>query len=228
MGKAIETIALERGHEIILKIVSSNQGEMTNEQLTKADVAIVFSAPEIAFAQVVSCLNAGVNTISGTTGWNNEVPIAMATAQKKGAGFLHASNFSIGVNIFFEVNQLLAQLMNKQTGYNVQLSETHHIHKKDAPSGTAITLAEQIIAAIDRKSGWELESSNDQKISITSYREDMVPGTHHVIWNSPIDSIELIHTAHNRTGFALGAVLAAEFIKGKQGVYHMKDVLGIN
>jgi 4-hydroxy-tetrahydrodipicolinate reductase len=228
MGKAIERAAQSRGHEIVLRITSANRHEFTAEKIQQADVAIEFTDPESALTNVMECLSAGVSVVCGTTGWNDRLQQAQDKATEQKVAFLHASNFSIGVNIFFEINKMLASLMNGKTGYNVQVEETHHIHKKDAPGGTAITIAEQIIRNIVNKSGWSLnESSSVENIPIFAHRIGEVPGTHKVTYSSAIDDIEITHTAHNRDGFALGAVLAAEYIAGKSGVFTMKDVLGI-
>jgi 4-hydroxy-tetrahydrodipicolinate reductase len=228
MGQAIEQIALERGHSIVLKINSANAAECTGENLRRAEVAIEFTRPDLAKAHVLCALEAGVPVVCGTTGWNHDLPLAREAAVKHGAAFLHASNFSVGVNIFFEINRRLAELMRDHSSYSVMMEETHHTQKKDTPSGTAITLAEQILANIPRKKQWTEGASDDpETLPIISYREEHVPGTHKIRYSSEIDDIEIIHTAHNRRGFALGAVLAAEFIAGKQGVFAMKDVLGI-
>jgi len=228
MGKAIERAAQSRGHEIVLRITAANRHEFTTEKIQQADVAIEFTGPESAHTNVMECLGAGVSVVCGTTGWNDRLQQAQDKAGEHKVAFLHASNFSIGVNIFFEINKLLASLMNGKTGYYVQVEETHHVHKKDAPGGTAITIAEQIIRNIGNKSGWSLnESSSVENIPIFAHRIDEVPGTHKVTYSSAIDDIEITHTAHNREGFALGAVLAAEYIAGKSGVFTMKDVLGI-
>ncbi len=228
MGKAIEEIAIQRGHEVIIRIGTANRHEMTKENLQRADAIIEFTRPEAARENVYDCLDAGVPTVCGTTGWNDGLAGAKLKALEHKTAFLWASNFSVGVNIFFEVNKLLASLMNTQPDYEISIEETHHTQKKDAPSGTAITLAEQIIDNIDRKEHWAKESTNDPKqFPIIAHRIDNIPGTHKITYHSPIDDIEIIHTAHNRQGFALGAVLAAEFIAGKKGVFEMKDVLGI-
>ena len=229
MGQAIEEIATGRGHEIIMRIRSGNRHEMTPENLRRADVAIEFTNPEAARKNVMDCLNAGLGVVCGTTGWNEGLNNAKMKAIDNGVSFLHASNFSVGVNIFFEVNKLLASLMNDRPDYDISIEETHHSQKKDAPSGTAITLAEQVLENIDRKRHWAKEKANSaDEFPIIAHRIENVPGTHNVKYSSRIDDIEIIHTAHNREGFALGAVLAAEFIAGKQGVFTMKDVLGIN
>ncbi len=228
MGQTIERIAIERGHTIVLKITSKNVDEFNLASLKNTDVAIEFSKPEAAFANVLKCLDASVNVVCGTTGWNKELPIAEQKAIENKCAFLQASNFSIGVNLFFEINKQLAHLMKKHLEYDVSIEETHHVHKKDAPSGTAITLAEQIIHNMSIKKNWHLGYNEDKNsVPILARRTDNVPGTHTVKYTSAIDDIEIIHTAHNRDGFALGAVLAAEFIKDKQGVFTMKDILGI-
>lgn len=229
MGHFIERIATERGHNIVLKITSANVGDLNAQNLASADVVIEFTTPEVAQENVSFCLNAGVSVVCGTTGWNERLPIAENIAAKAEVGFLHASNFSVGVNIFFEVNKLLARLMAGQANYRPSMEEVHHLQKKDKPSGTAITLAEPIVAASDRLKSWKLsdEEQTDDSLSIAALREDGVPGTHRISWQSAVDTIDIIHTAHNRDGFALGAVLAAEFLQGKKGVFSMKDVLSI-
>jgi len=229
MGHTIEKIAINRGHNIVLRITSSNQGDMDKEHLQRADVAIEFTRPDSAKQNVLKCLSSGINVVSGTTGWNEHLQEARDAAVKHHAAFLHASNFSVGVNLFFEVNKLLASLMNSHPEYAITVEETHHTQKKDAPSGTAITIAEQIIENVDRTKRWVLNDFNKPgSIPVIAHRVENVPGTHKVSYTSPIDDIEIIHTAHNRDGFALGAVLAAEYIAGKRGVFFMKDVLGIN
>lgn len=228
MGQAIEQIALQRGHEIVLRIRTANKEEMTPENLAKADVAIEFTKPEAARENVVTCLKAGVAVVCGTTGWNEHLDEAKQKAIANKTAFLQASNFSIGVNIFFEVNKLLASLMNDQPDYEISIEETHHTQKKDAPSGTAITLAEQILDNVRRKTQWASETADrPEEFPIIAHRIENVPGTHNVKYTSAIDDIEIIHTAHNREGFARGAVLAAEYVAGKTGIFSMKDVLGI-
>lgn len=228
MGHAIEQAAAKRGHEVVLRITSANRHEMDAAHLGQADVAIEFTRPESGRENVMQCLAAGISVVSGTTGWNEHLPEAYAAAEAHNVALLHASNFSVGVNIFFEVNKLLASLMNGHSEYETVIEETHHTQKKDAPSGTAITIAEQMIANLGRKNHWVLNNTDaPDAIPIIAHREENVPGTHKVTYSSPIDSIDIIHTAHNRDGFALGAVLAAEYICGKKGVFHMKDVLGI-
>ncbi len=227
MGKTIEQIATERGHNIVLKISSANQADLTAENLKKADAVIEMTQPEAAKSNVLLCLQAGVPVTSGTTGWNYDIPQAEQAAKDNNTAFLYASNYSVGVNIFFEVNKLLAKLMAQQPSYDVHMKEVHHTQKKDSPSGTALTLARQVMEQVTRKTQWSEEEQGENILHITALREEGVPGTHTVTYTSAIDDIEITHTAHNRNGFALGAVLAAEFIAGKQGVFSMKDVLGI-
>ena len=228
MGHTIEQVAMKRGHEIVLRISSANIQEMDAAHLGLADVAIEFTRPESARENVIRCLETGINVVSGTTGWNDSLNDAATTAIAHDAAFLHASNFSIGVNIFFEVNKLLASLMNGHDEYKVTIEETHHTQKKDAPSGTAITLAEQALAHLDGLKQWALGPADAPSVlPINAYRIENVPGTHKVSYSSPIDTIDIIHTAHSRDGFALGAVLAAEYISGKKGIFTMQDVLGI-
>ncbi len=226
MGHAIEEIAIKRGHNVTLRITSANRHELDAAHMQHIDIAIEFTSPEVAKENVLDCLSLGVPVVCGSTGWNDEVPVAAAMANDKGVGFLQASNFSIGVNIFFEVNKQLAALMHTHPEYNVSVEETHHTQKKDAPSGTAITIAEQILERAATKRTWALNLANNESIlPIVAHRVENVPGTHKVKYASAIDDIELIHTAHSREGFALGAVLAAEFLKGKKGVFTMRDVL---
>jgi len=226
MGHMIEEIALQRGHTVVLKINIDNTEDFTQENMAAADVAIEFTAPDSAYQNVMRCFQFGVPVVSGSTGWNQQLSEAKEHCLQNGGAFLHASNFSIGVNIFFQVNKLLAKLMASQPEYEVQLKEVHHTQKKDAPSGTAVTLAEQVLEYIDRKKAWVSgPAQQPEDLPIISERIDPAPGTHYVKYTSPIDDIEIIHTAHNRKGFALGAVLAAEFIAGKKGVFSMDDVL---
>ena len=226
MGKAIEEIALQRGHEISLKISSANKAELTKENLQRCDIAIEFTNPENAINNLHTCIDTQVPVICGSTGWvANEEEIKNYCTEKKGA-LLFASNFSIGVNIFFEINKKLAALMANQINYKVAIEEIHHTHKKDAPSGTAITIAQQIIAERKDKTNWTLgEEKNANELSIVSKRIDPAPGTHIVSYSSAIDDITIVHTAHSRQGFALGAIIAAEFLVDKTGVFSMNDVL---
>lgn len=228
MGKTIEQIAIDRGHNIVLKISSSNTHELTANNLKKADVAIEMTQPDAAKNNILLCLQAGVPVTSGTTGWNNDLYLAEQAAKDNDSAFLYASNYSVGVNIFFEVNKLLAKLMNAQPNYEVSMTEIHHLQKKDSPSGTAITLADQIMDAVDRKNKWSEEEKGEGILHINALREEGVFGTHSINYHSEIDDIDITHTANNRNGFALGAVLAAEYIADKKGIFSMKDVLGIN
>ncbi|MDP4132359.1 MAG: 4-hydroxy-tetrahydrodipicolinate reductase [Bacteroidota bacterium] len=227
MGRTIEKIALQKGHEIILKIDLDNGYELTAENLTKADVAIEFTGPASAADNLRRCIDAGVPVVCGSTGWLNEYESIKKAVEKKDGTFLYASNFSIGVNIFFELNKKLASLMAAHPDYRVSIRETHHTQKKDAPSGTAITLAEQVLENISNLKSWvNHPSSSPEELPITSERLDPAPGTHEVIYRSAIDDLEIKHTAHSREGFASGAVLAAEYICHKKGIFSMKDVLG--
>lgn len=227
MGKAIEEIALSRGHEIVLKVGIENLEDNTPDNIRKADVAIEFTGPDSAFDNIIRCLETGVPVVCGSTGWLAQLPAVQEFVRKKDHSFLYASNFSVGVNIFFEVNKRLAALMAPHPDYEVQITEVHHTEKRDAPSGTAITLAEQILEKIPRKKEWVNHISNNlDELVILSERVDPAPGTHKIRYHSPIDDIEIIHTAHNRRGFATGAVLAAEFIRDKKGIFRMSDVLG--
>ncbi|HEU0226985.1 MAG TPA: 4-hydroxy-tetrahydrodipicolinate reductase [Arachidicoccus soli] len=226
MGKAIEEIALSKGHEIVLKIHIDNTEAFTTEAIKNADVAIEFTSPETAAENIVKCIDAGVPVVSGSTGWLGQWNKVADFIQEKNGAFLYSSNYSVGVNLFFELNKYLAALMEPYNEYNVSLEEIHHTQKKDAPSGTAITLAEQVLQSIQSKKHWVNQpSENKEDLVILSERIDPAPGTHKIKYQSEIDDIEIIHTAHNRKGFAGGAVLAAEFLLGKTGIFTMKDVL---
>ncbi len=228
MGKAIEEIAVSKGHEIILKIDVSNTSDFTKENVQKANVAIEFTGPHTAFENITKCIDWGVPVISGSTGWLDNFEKAKKLCVEKKGCLIYASNFSIGVNLFFEINKQVAALMDPYENYDVSMTETHHTEKKDAPSGTAISLAEQILAKIGRKNKWVNEPSSEaSNLIIRSERIDPAPGTHTVSYESAIDSIEITHTAHTRKGFAGGAVLAAEFANQKMGIFTMKDVLGL-
>lgn len=228
MGKAIEEIAVAKGHEVVLKIDMDNQDEFTAENLSKADVAIEFTGPHSAVENLKKLFDAGVPVVSGSTGWLEKWEEVKTYCESKNCGFIYASNYSIGVNLFFELNTYLAKLMSNHDTYDVSLEEIHHTQKKDAPSGTAITLAEQVLQSITSKKQWtNEESTKKEDLIITSKRIDPAPGTHSIKYHSEIDDIEIIHTAHSRKGFAGGAVAAAEFIAGKKGIYTMKDVLGL-
>ena len=228
MGKAIEKIAKERGNEVSHIISLDNRSDL--EQITKedTDVVIEFTQPESGFDNIMDCLKKGIPVVSGTTGWLDKLDQVHQAALDNNTAFFYASNFSVGVNLFFALNEQLAKLMNNFGDYNIDMEEIHHIHKLDAPSGTAITLAEGVYDNVDRKSAWSLEKEEQNTdIAIKAVREGEVPGTHLVNYRSEIDTIEIKHTAHNRQGFALGAVLAAEFLNGRQGIFGMNDLLKI-
>ena len=228
MGKAIEEVAMHRGHKIVLTIDQPNLHEFTKENISKADLAIEFTGPHSAFDNIKKCLEFGVPVVSGSTGWTDRLEEMKKICADKNGSFIYSSNYSVGVNIFFEVNKRLAGLMTSHKEYEVILEETHHTQKKDAPSGTAITLAEQILEQVKRKKQWINElSDHPEDLEIISQRIDSIPGTHSVKYSSAIDNIEIIHTAHNRKGFALGALLAAEFLQSKKGFYTMMEVLGM-
>lgn len=228
MGKAIEEIALQRGHEIVLKIDQPNLTDFTKENIRKADAAIEFTSPHSAFNNIKSCLEFNIPVVSGSTGWITRMEEMKKICIDNNGAFVYASNFSVGVNLFFELNRKLAKLMEPHKDYEVLIEETHHTEKKDAPSGTAISLAEQVLEEIRRKKQWVNEiSDNPEDLEIISQRIDPAPGTHSIKYSSAIDDIEIIHTAHNRKGFATGAVLAAEFAKDKKGFFTMKDVLNL-
>lgn len=228
MGKAIEKAALKRGHQISLIIDLENKEDLNSENLKMIDVAIEFTTPHTAFENVSFCLQQQTPIVCGSTGWLQHLEDAKTIAAKNNTGLIVASNFSIGVNLFFELNKKLAGLMQNHPEYNVGMTEIHHTAKKDAPSGTAISLAEQILENYPLKKKWVNHlSENPAELSIISERVDPAPGTHVVRYTSPIDDIEITHTAHNREGFAEGAVLAAEFLKGKAGFFGMKEVLGL-
>lgn len=222
MGKSIEAIAMERNHNITLKATSSTR----TFDFSETDIAIDFCIPSTAVNNIKRAIDAGIPVISGTTGWLEHYEEVLEYCRSKNGTFLYASNFSLGVNIFFEINKRLGQLMASVEGYTTKIEEIHHTKKLDAPSGTAITLAEQIIENTHYK-GWSLDKPNSDEIHIKAKRIPEVPGTHEVTYNSEIDSISIKHTAHSRQGFALGAVIAAEWIKDKKGIFSMKDVLNI-
>ena len=222
MGKSIEAISLQRDHSISLKVSDAT----SDYDFTDADVAIDFSVPTVAVSNIKKALDAGVPVISGTTGWLEHYDEIIKYCNTKKGTFLYASNFSLGVNIFFEINNRLSQLMSGFSEYSTEIEEIHHTKKLDAPSGTAITLAEQIISNTNY-TNWTLDQPKSNEIHIDAKRIDDVPGTHEITYNSEIDSISIKHTAHSRQGFAMGAVIAAEWIKDKKGVFTMKDVLNI-
>ncbi|MGO4822440.1 MULTISPECIES: 4-hydroxy-tetrahydrodipicolinate reductase [unclassified Flavobacterium] len=222
MGQVIERIALERGHEIVLK----KDGHNSFDGLETADVAIDFSVPDAAVSNISNCFHANVPVISGTTGWLDHYDEMISLCKEKNGAFISSSNFSLGVNIFFELNEYLAKMMAKLDSYQVQMEEIHHTQKLDAPSGTAISLAKGVIENSDY-TAWTLEEPEANQIHIEAKRIGTVPGTHTVSYTSDVDTIEIKHTAHSREGFALGAVIAAEWIVGKHGVFSMKDVLDL-
>ncbi|MDR2121232.1 MAG: 4-hydroxy-tetrahydrodipicolinate reductase [Tannerella sp.] len=227
MGKAIEKTALARGHRVVSIIDVENTDDFRSAAFKSADVAIEFSAPSAAFDNYMQCFAAGVPVVAGTTGWLERLDEIKAICKNEGKTFFYASNYSIGVNIFFTLNKYLAKLMNDFPAYDVRMSETHHIHKQDAPSGTAITLAEDLIAGLDRKRRWTsgTEGGDASDIVIESVREGETPGIHEVVYESEVDYIRIKHSAKSRAGFALGAVLAAEFTVGKKGFLGMDDLL---
>jgi 4-hydroxy-tetrahydrodipicolinate reductase len=225
MGKEIEAIALKRNHTIVLKIDKDNRGSIAQQDLKKADVAIEFSTPHTVIDNIITCMNAQLPIVVGTTGWHQDLDKVNQLVKEKNGSLFYASNFSLGVNLFFKVNTYLAELMNKYEDYEVSMEEIHHVHKLDKPSGTAITLANQIIEKINRKSAWSITNANSTDLFIKDVREGEVPGTHIIKYQSDIDDIEIMHKAHNRKGFALGAVVAAEFLHGKKGVYTMSDII---
>jgi 4-hydroxy-tetrahydrodipicolinate reductase len=232
MGQIIERFALERGHDVVLNISSDNLDDFTVANLSKADVAIDFSAPDAAVDDIYKCFEAGVPVVVGTTGWYGKLQEIKNDCLSSNNTLLYGSNFSVGVNLFFHLNKVLAKMMNNYPAYEVQVEEIHHTQKLDAPSGTAMTIAEEIIEELDRKTEWLNEVvgtpipeviKNDQLL-IESHRIENVPGTHTVVYSSEVDEIEIKHTAHNRAGFALGAVIAAEWLQNKQGFYNIADV----
>ncbi|MGI8637596.1 MAG: 4-hydroxy-tetrahydrodipicolinate reductase [Segetibacter sp.] len=228
MGHAIEEIAVKKGHEIVLKINIDNVEDMTPESLRQADVAIEFTGPESAVENLQKCFEAGTPVVCGSTGWLKKWEDIKNACQEKEGALVYASNYSIGVNLFFELNTYLSKLMKDYDEYDVKMVEIHHTQKRDAPSGTAITLAEQILQNNSSKKNWINRPSNKKEdLEIVSERIDPAPGIHKIKYTSAIDDIEIIHTAHNRIGFAGGAVKAAEFLIGKKGTYNMKDVLGL-
>lgn len=242
MGHVIEKIARERGHEIVSIIDLDEEEKFISDEFKSADVAIEFTSPKSALSNYKKAFEANIPVVSGTTGWLEHIDEIKEECNKNGKTFFYASNFSLGVNLFFALNSYLSKLMNRFPDYDIRMEETHHIHKLDAPSGTAITLAEDAISNIERKNDWILEDNSDiskedrsgdntvysskEKLKIKSFREDEVPGIHTVIYESEADSIRITHDAKSREGFALGAVLAAEFTKGKKGFLGMKDMLG--
>ncbi len=236
MGKMVEKIATDRHHEVVLKIDHDNLDDLTPENLKKADVAIEFSTPDTVLGNIQKCFEANVPIVVGTTGWYGSLQQIKDDCEKSNNALIYGSNYSVGVNVFFHVNKILAKLMNQYPYYDVQVEEIHHVQKLDAPSGTAMTIAEGIIENLDSKSEWvntvgEQVPDNmpkNNQLLIESLRIDSVPGTHTVIYDSEVDTIEFKHTAHNRTGFALGAVLAGEWIQDKKGFFTVKDMFSFD
>ncbi|SFH38645.1 4-hydroxy-tetrahydrodipicolinate reductase [Pedobacter insulae] len=232
MGQIIERFAIERGHEIVLRIGVENLADFTIENLRRADVAIDFSAPDAAVSNIYKCFEAELPIVVGTTGWYGNLQQIKNDCLKSNNTLLYGSNFSVGVNLFFHLNKVLARLMNNYPAYEVQVEEIHHTQKLDAPSGTAMTIAEDIIDSIERKQEWVNEvvgtpvpeAFKAEQLLIESHRIENVPGTHTVLYSSEVDEIEIKHTAHNRAGFALGAIIAAEWLNNKQGFYNVADV----
>jgi 4-hydroxy-tetrahydrodipicolinate reductase len=235
MGQIIERFAIERGHEVVLKIGIDNLADLTVSNLRKADVAIDFSTPDAAINNIYTCFDANVPLVVGTTGWYGQLQEIKDECLRRNNTLLYGSNFSIGVNLFFHINEVLAKVMNNYPVYDVQVEEIHHTQKLDSPSGTAMTLAEGIIENLDRKSEWvnevdgspEIEVLKQEQVLIASQRIENIPGTHTVIYSSEVDEIELKHTAHSRAGFALGAVVAAEWLQNKQGFYNISDIFNL-
>jgi 4-hydroxy-tetrahydrodipicolinate reductase len=232
MGKIIEEIAISRGHSVVLKVNSSNSATFSDFELQQADVAIEFSRPDSVMNNISRCVNANVPIVVGTTGWYGELDSVKATVQNKDASLFYASNFSLGVNLFFKMNEQLADLMKPFPEYEPSIEEIHHIHKLDAPSGTGITLADGLISHLGRKKNWKLysengpDSANETELPLIAIRKGEVPGTHTVTYSSAIDRISMTHEAFNRKGFATGSVVAAEWIISRKGVYTMRDLLG--
>lgn len=226
MGKEIEQIALSRGHKIVFIVDAHNATSYTIQELKKADVAIEFSTPDSALGNIYNCFDAGVPVVVGTTGWLNKLDEVKKACLDKKQTLFYTSNYSIGVNLFFRLNQQLARLMNKHKEYNVSMEEIHHVHKLDSPSGTAISLANQVLENIDEKNKWVNQATeNKNELGIVSKRLDEVPGTHTVTYSSEIDEISISHIAHSRKGFALGAVIAAEWVQDKKGVFGMEQLM---
>ena len=228
MGREIERILAERGHEVTLVVDQDNVSDLTAENLARADVAIEFTTPSTAYGNIRKCLECGAAVVSGTTGWTERLPELQELCRERGGAMFYASNYSLGVNLMFRLNRELARLMNRFPQYEVSIEETHHTEKKDSPSGTAATLADDIIERMDRKSGWVNEATDDPAligIGIRSYRVGMTPGDHSVTYTSEDDVLEIRHSIKNRRTLALGAVVAAEFLCGKSGVFTMDDLI---
>lgn len=227
MGKEVIKLAQNRGHQLVDIFDIDNQNEITEERLKQADVVFEFTSPDSAFENISKCLDAGVPCVSGSTGWIDKLDLLKFRCEEEHKTLFYSSNFSIGVNILFKINRLLAKIMNSNPDYDVKIKETHHIHKLDAPSGTAINIAGQIIDEIDRKTDWKVDSNSPEKIDITAIRLGEVFGIHEVTYESKFDTITIKHSAKSRQGLAQGAVLAAEFVKNKTGFYTMYDLLNL-
>jgi len=225
MGHEIEKIAISRNHSIHIIIDLDNIDELNSQKFKECDVAIEFTNPSVVLSNIYSCFESGIPIVTGTTGWHEHLETVKQKCKEADSTLFYASNYSVGVNLFFAINEFVAGIMNKFPEYDVSMKESHHIHKLDAPSGTAITLADGITDNLSRKESWTLENPNNNEILIDVVREGEITGIHDVLYNSEVDFINLTHHAKNRSGFALGAVLAAEFINGKKGVYTMKDLL---
>lgn len=229
MGHEVEQVLLQRGHNISLIIDETNSSDLDPENLKakSIDVAVEFSTPHTAYSNIVRCLEAGVPVVCGTTGWLDKLDDAKTLCRQKDGAFFYASNYSVGVNILFRVNEALARMMNGFPEYDVTVEEVHHVQKKDAPSGTAITIAEGILDGVDRKKKWVGETTTTpSELEVVSVRRSVAPGTHTITYESEADSITVTHNSKNRRGLAVGAVMAAEFICGKKGVFTMADMLG--
>lgn len=225
MGREIETVALSRGHEIVLRVDDKNAATVSDVELLQAHVAIEFSTPHTVVGNIKRCLAINLPVVVGTTGWYEKFDEIAALRAAKNGSLFYATNFSLGVNLFFKLNTFLAGLMNKYEDYDVSMEEIHHVHKLDKPSGTAISLANQVLNKIERKKRWSIEDKSADTLFIKDVRQGEVPGTHIIKYQSAIDDIEIMHMAHNRKGFALGAVVAAEFLKDKKGLYTMSDII---
>jgi len=226
MGREIEKVALQRNHEIICIIGKDNISDFDSEQFRTTEAAIEFTEPEAVSGNILKCFSAGVPVVTGTTGWLQNLNSISEECIKRNQALLYASNFSLGVNLFFELNRQLAKMMNQFDYYHVEIEEIHHVHKLDSPSGTAISLAEGIIENLNRKTSWvNNRTASDEQIPVTSIRKGEIAGIHTIKYNSGVDCIEIKHSAKNRVGFAVGAVLAAEFIRGKKGIFTMTDLL---
>ena len=227
MGKEVEAIARTRGHEIVLVVDKDNASDITTAQLQQAEVAIDFSLPQTAYTNINNCFDAHLPVVTGTTGWLDKLPLVEERARNEKQSFLYASNISLGVNLFFAFSEQLSKLMGQFEMYEPAIDETHHIHKQDAPSGTAITLAERVLPNMPKKQKWSLEAGGEAILAVTAHRKGEVPGNHQLTYDSEFDTIKLEHNAKSRRGFAMGAVLAAEYVHNKKGIFTMKDVLNI-